>query len=264
MVKPWVFLGALALVACTFPEEPLPPGDSRVVVHAILDPSRSRQVISLAVTHGAAIAPADLDSAAVVVTTPGGLELAARQDSMLPTNDYFPRSTHDYSIDLADAGVSLEPGGTYQLRITLRSGHLITGSTTIPGASPAPAPQVAQLIRERDTVHVSWEPVAGARSYELQVWITFAQFNSSNWRTHSAFVSVPQSLAGTATTWDDEEVFSRGTRAAVLLFAVDENYYEYYRMVGDPYVGAAPTRIQGALGVFGSVVPVVRREFDVK
>jgi len=44
---------------------------------------------------------------------------------------------------------------------------------------------------------------------------------------------------------------------------VDENYYEYYRRVTDPLSGAAPSRLTGAAGVFGSVAPVKKRVYNV-
>lgn len=45
--------------------------------------------------------------------------------------------------------------------------------------------------------------------------------------------------------------------------AVDSNYYDY-RVLSDPFVRAPPSRLQGGLGVFGSLVPVTVRTLRVQ
>jgi hypothetical protein len=49
-----------------------------------------------------------------------------------------------------------------------------------------------------------------------------------------------------------------------MVAAVDTNYYQYYRVPGDPFTPAVPSRLTGGLGVFGSVVPVYAKRFSVR
>jgi hypothetical protein len=264
MVRRLLFAALAGLAACSVPEEPLPPGDARIVVHAILDPSRGIQVVDFRTTDGSPLKSEDLDSAIVILRLPDGTALTAKQDTE-PADPYDYRNpvSATYRFDLQAAGVQLLPGAKYDLRITTRSGDTITGSTTIPAANPSPVPGPASFSRSRDTLRLSWDAVTGARAYELQVWRTFTQYYNGRYLTYSAFVKDSVNLAGTARSAQDDEVFMPTSQAAVYLFAVDENYYEYYRSVGDPYVGAAPSRLQGALGLFGSVVPIVRRDLAI-
>ena len=71
-------------------------------------------------------------------------------------------------------------------------------------------------------------------------------------------------IAGTARTLDDDPVFASGFRAVVVVSAVDDNYYTYFRTTVDPFAGAPPSKLTGALGVFGSIAPVVIRQYDVR
>ena len=56
-----------------------------------------------------------------------------------------------------------------------------------------------------------------------------------------------------------------GTTGVKLLApADDENYSEYDRLLGGLFIGAAPSRLQRGLGVFGSIVPVVQRQLTIR
>jgi hypothetical protein len=270
MVKRLAYIALVAATACTFPEDPLPPGERQIIVHAILDPSRRYQWVALSRTDASVTKPADLEGASVVLTTPDGAELVAKRE--IPTNSTGQNigQASSYRIDLLTAGVSLVPGGTYQLRVITVVGDTITGTTTIPTATQASAPPRANFDRLRDTLSLSWARVPGARTFELQVWSTFT-FSDGKGGTetyayleHVAYADTSIRLAGTATTAEDDQIFQRNSGSSIYVYAVDDNYYEYYRRLGDPFIGAAPSRLKGGLGVFGAVVPVVRRELDVK
>ena len=257
----------LAVAACSFPEQPLPLGEPQVVVHATLDPSTRYQIVMLSLTDGFRAREGDLTGADVSVVTPAGSTLTAQEDS---ARDYFGKSfpVPQYRIDLQAAGVTLVPGGTYQLRIATRLGDTITGETTIPSVTPAAVAATTDFRRLRDTLRLSWAPVAGARSYQAQVWVTESvgapdPFMYSH-RSYSVFVDTSLTLAGTARSFDDNEVFPYPGLVRVYVYAVDVNYYEYYRRFADPFGPAAPSRLQGGLGVFGSIVPVARRPLTIK
>jgi hypothetical protein len=265
MVRRLVFLAALSGAACSFPEAPLPPGDRRLVVQSVLDPSRRFQIVDLSHTEGHESRARELDTALVEITTPNGTVLTARQDSALmydgQTQKYglIPR----YRIDLQSAGVSLAPGGTYTLRITTRLGDVISGSTTIPSATVGDLTPSAIFRKLADTLRLTWARVPDAYTNEVQVWHALLGVAPSE-LSHQQFVDSSLVLAGTAKSLDGDEVFLAGVRSTVYVLAVDANYYEYYRLLSDPFTGAAPSRLSGALGVFGSVVPVIRRRLDVR
>ena len=255
----------IAAGACTFPEQPLPPGERQVVVHAILDPSQRYQLVNLSMTDGTVQGPDDVFGADVRITTPDGTELTARQDTIRDQNGKFVYTRPLYRIDLQTLGVALQPGGTYQLRVQTAAGDVITGETTIPTADPAPLPAPVSFVRQRDTLRLSWPPVAGARTYEAQVWTVQSNYYFARLE-YTAFFDSTLTLAGTAKTWNDNDVFPANQSATVrvTVYAVDDNYYQYYRLLGDPYIGAAPSRLQGGVGVFGAVVPVAQRQLTIK
>jgi hypothetical protein len=79
------------------------------------------------------------------------------------------------------------------------------------------------------------------------------------------FMAAPVDIPGTAKTPVDlTDVFPITSRLAVEVVAVDTNYYQYYRTPGDPFTAAPPSRLTGGLGVFGSIVPVYARQFEVR
>lgn len=275
MVRRLLVLMAIALGACTFPEQPLPPGARAYVVHAILDPSQRYQVIHLSITDGSDLGPRELDDADVSISTPDGTRLVARQDSSRDSTGKAIAPLQTYRIDLQATGASLTPGQTYTLRVVIGNSDPITGATTIPGATPVPMNEPENFIKSRDTLRLSWNKAAGARTYEVQVWSvqTYTYYSTYTYTDlrYSAFADTSVTLAGTAKTWTDDDIFPWSypdsyskASSRVQVFAVDDNYYEYYRLLGDPFIGAAPSRLHGGLGVFGSVVPVVQRQLTIK
>jgi hypothetical protein len=59
-------------------------------------------------------------------------------------------------------------------------------------------------------------------------------------------------------------VFPLGARMEVWVIAVDVNYYDYYRAQSDPFAGAAPSHLSGAVGVFGSLAPIIFGQIDIR
>jgi hypothetical protein len=268
MVRPLALATLVAAAACSFPEQPLPPGARQVVVHAILDPSLRYQLIHLELTDGAEMHPGDLDAATVSIIAPDGTTLTAKQDTGVSEPSQQAVALPDYRIDLQAAGFSLVPGSTYQLHIVTRLGEVITGKTTIPSATPVGMPSPVEFHRLLDTVRLSWPRVSGARAYQVQVWSTESYDSQGLYKftrlRYTAFVDTSFTMAGAARTWDDSEVFPFVGTARIYVYAVDDSYYEYYRQLGDPFIGAAPSRLQGGLGIFGSIVPVAQQQLTLK
>lgn len=241
---------AVVMEACTFPEVPIDPGPPQMVVHAVLDPSRDVQLVQVSFTDGS-YQNGGIPSTTATVTTPDGVVMTASNGQ----------------VRLSDYGVTLAPGATYALRVTSLAGHLVTGTTTIPNA-PAVSltPPIESFTRSSDSLRVTAPLVDGAASFELNLNTVFngGQDGFSD-NVYHTFGNGTVTLAGTARSpLEDEPMFVAGRRTVVVLCAVDSNYYEYYRVLSDPFAGAAPSRLSGGLGVFGSIVPIVVRRLDVR
>jgi hypothetical protein len=208
--------------------------------------------------------------AVVSNTTPTGVVLVGQPDSVkYPTaNGTVTTAVPRYRIDLQTAGVALQPGGTYQLKVSNVPGDEITGTTTIPTATPGAAPTLTPFSQATDTLRLSWSAVPGAWTYEVQVWRAngnpFPGQEQSGNLTHSVFADTSVVIGGRAKAIDSDDIFPWHSTTSVYVYAVDRNYYEYYRLLGDPLSGSAPSRLSGGLGVFASAVPIVLRKLDIR
>jgi hypothetical protein len=249
-------LSAVALVACEDPFEPFAGfAEKRVLVHAILDASADTQKVLIEITDGfETIIPTD---AVVQVTTPTGREIPLVQNqAIVEVGVYFYRlSQHE----------PLQPGGTYDLRIDIPNRPRVTGRTTIPSAVPGSLVELPTFLPDSDTLRLVWSRVAGARGYEVVVTSerTFPGGGFILSRS-SIFADTSISLAGDARTLEGDDIFQSSHLTQVTVLAADDNYHTYYRANVDPFAGAPPSRLTGgAVGFFGSIVPIVRRRFVV-
>jgi len=135
-------------------------------------------------------------------------------------------------------------------------GEEVTGTTTIPLAPAVLVPQAQAFDRTIDTLRLSWPRVPGARSYEV--------FVRSRISTYRVYADTSIVMAGTTLTTGGDPVFPAGTRVRVIVSAVDENYYDYYSTQSDPFAGSAPGHLAGAIGVFGSIAPIVSLQLTVR
>jgi len=144
------------------------------------------------------------------------------------------------------------------LHVQTETGEDVFGTTTIP--QPPAWQQLGQRVfnRARDTLRLSWPRVAGARSYELVIAI------DSQYVLYRTFADTSISLPGTTQSLAGHDVFPPYGAVQYMVEAVDVNYYEYYRMQSDPFAGVAPSHLTGAVGVFGSVVPILSGEVSVQ
>jgi hypothetical protein len=91
--------------------------------------------------------------------------------------------------------------------------------------------------------------------------VIIRSLRTSEYRT---FADTSITIPGTQLTVAGDPVFPRGRPVEVLVSAVDMNYYDYYRAQSDPFAGAAPSHLVGAIGVFGAVVPLLLTELQVQ
>jgi hypothetical protein len=206
----------------------------------------------------------------VIATVSGGIGddepvLGANVMVMAPNGRTMIAAKHDPDCDCAPGmytfypsrnGVDLSQGGTYTLHVRTASGEEVSGSTTIPtNTSPLLAATRRVFFRSRDTLRLSWPRIPGARSYQVTI--------GAATNTYQVFTDTSITMAGTALTVGGEDIFPVGPVDA-LVNAVDVNYYEYYRAQSDPFAGAPPTNLVGAVGVFGSVVPMLIADLLVR
>lgn len=153
----------------------------------------------------------------------------------------------------------LKPGGEYTLRIKTPTVEA-TATTTVPRYTALPLAGTeasAPFDRERDTLRLAWPAVPLARRYQVDVY-SEGKTRGGLSDPYTIFTDTSVTIPGTIRTLDNEPVFRAGTNAWVVVSAIDDNYYTYYHPIVDPFAGAPQSRIQGAIGVFGVIVPVIR------
>jgi hypothetical protein len=228
-----------------------------LVVHAILDAGAHDQYVIVQSTDGALSAQAPVAGATVTMTLPNGATVAAAEEAnttVAPTFFPEPPISHVYHLSLDRLGISLVPGGTYQLRVVAPDGRVVTGHTTIPAATAATlGPDTTTFDFRHDTLTVAFARVPGAARYQTN--IAFAGGSSLYGALSDTVVSLPGTLSVFATVANA----GPGASARVVITALDSAYYEYYRRSADPLSGIGTTgNLTGALGVFGSIVVVKR------
>ena len=259
-----VATAALLLAGCRSLEDPAPSQQTRLVVHGVLNRRASDQTVLIyrartglpGLVEGSGVSDDEpVADAQVSLTAPDGTtftdwRLGYRSGQCCVPGTYlFPRPPD---------GPPMTPGGTYTLRIRTPSGEEVSGTTTMPGPAAFTQEPRHFFFRARDTLRLSWPSVPGAASYE--VVIRLPRFGNE----YRAFADSSFLLAGTALTIAGDEIFARGEDADVIVSAVDVNYYDYYRSQSDPFAGAARSHLSGAVGVFGSIVPIYSTELAVR
>jgi hypothetical protein len=260
-------------LACEPPTDPIPPAAKQLVVQGVLELGGQNPMVSVEWMENGTLPRSEVTGAFVSITTSDGRVMPAIEDVYIYTGGFGnqPRDSAlwngMYRLDLQKNGGILLPGATYTLDVLTPGGQgtHATGKTTIPFMVNAPDDVgLSSFNRLRDTLRLSWKRVPGAKSYQVTVR-TFPPQNQAEARSiYTIFTDTSVTIAGTARTFDNDPVFAPGLRAAVVVAAVDDNYYTYFRPTVDPFAGVAPSRLTGALGVFGSIAPVVIRRYDVR
>lgn len=249
----------LAAAGACVDQEPYSPSANTFVVHAVLDASSRDQYVVLQSTRGSLPTQRTVSGASVVITAPDGRALTAEEvqdTARFGVTGGAPPATTVYRISLDRYGTALVAGGRYLLRITMLDGRIVTGATTIPRATPNTAvPDTLRIDRVRDTVRLAWAHVPGAKAYDVLISAPRVQ--------SGFFADTSIALPGGAQD-PNGALFFRDMTHSLVVSAVDDNYYDYFRRTSDPFTGAGLiTTLNGAVGVFGSMVPIVRRTIVV-
>jgi hypothetical protein len=243
--RPIAFAGlaALGIVGC-FGKSPEEVGTSTLVVHAVLNAAQDTQKVAVQRTTAGEPLASAVDSAVVTITGPDGMAMTA-----VESKDAVLGSV--YRVSLASMHEQLVPGGAYALRVKLKTGEEVIGSTTVPDAQPAAQGEAAGTFNAAtDTLRLDWPAVRGARSYEIRVqssagvYVTYADTNAAV-------------LPGSLRALEGKVAFASGLDHTVIVSAVDAAYYSYYNTNSDEFTGTTVLgNLTGAEGVFGSLVIV--------
>jgi hypothetical protein len=269
-----VLLTVALASACQFDAITVPNGRERPVVHAVLNPWASEEVILVERTlTGRVTIDEDrrenrndpivtgggvpIRDARVVVYNEANDSVVAVEDAIVNAgrgagvyrfrNPASPRPSQNPSLP----ALPILSGGTYRLRITTATGDTVRGTALIPQSTSAPPPSGARFFnRDRDTLRFFWEPVARSKQYLVRV--------ESPWGPMFLFTEQLEArLPGTLRNVFQENfpsVFLPGFQTQVSVAAVDANYFDYYRTANDPFTGTGLiNRLEGGIGVFGGL-----------
>ncbi|MDB4890791.1 MAG: hypothetical protein JWL61_2646 [Gemmatimonadetes bacterium] len=266
----------LAVGGCTFDQQVIAVATPQIVVHAVLDPNASIQEVLLERTLTGTISVPDnirydpldpinsgdgipVTGASVRIQGPDGTTFVGLE------RKYPGRAVNygagRYEVIAGIGSTPIRPGGRYTLAVRATDGTVVTGSTVVPNSPAYSGGQpITSFDRDRDSVKLNWTPVAGARTYGLRVESPFGAFQIFSDTTKLA---LPGSLRNFFAS-DLQRVFIPGFQQTVTLYAVDTNYFDYYRSRNDPFTGSGIiNRLNGGIGLFGSVVTLNIRTLDV-
>ena len=236
--------------------------ERRVLVHAILDMAADTQRVMIEWTT-APDGQVALLGATVRVIDPDGQSVAATERPDIPVPRGWPAR---YIFLLSETFGTLRRGGTYTLEIDIPELPRITGTTTIPDtlATQIVEERVLPFVRDRDTLRLEWAPVRGAAGYQV-VATSILLLSSEDATPRTIFAGTSIVLPGTLEAHEQGQFFPQGNVVDVAVLAVDDNYFTYYKTASDPFAGAPPSRLTGgAIGLFGSIVPIQRHRLFVQ
>lgn len=279
---------ALALLAagglaagCELNEVVVAQPPTSLVVHAVLNTDADSQLVLVEETLTGRVQidttlrydPADPIRTGGGVPASGARVVIARPatgDSVVAVERVIGgRPTGVYVFD-ARPGVagalSIDPAARYTLRIETVDGRVVTGATTVPGPIPGwvrgaglvPTPQA--IDRARDTVQLAWANIPGARTYGVRVETPYGPWFFFNDSTRFALAGSLRNFftAGVPSVWVPGFVQRTGVAA------VDTAFFDYYRSGNDPFGGTGLiSRLDGAIGLFASAVPLLSRDVSV-
>ena len=258
-------LGLAVVLACVPPLEPIPTVPTQLLIQAVLDGNSRFQMISVERTDNGVTGSGAVTGAIVEIVTPSGFSM--RADENVTTPDGRAHWNGMYVVDLAKFGVfRIEPRSQYKLNVRLANAvDSATGTTDVPGPDAPIVASRSPFNRETDTLRLSWHPAVGATKYQVTIEcaVTVPRVGTTFYK-YQVFADTSVEIVGTARTLQNDPVFYPGSSATVTVHAVDNNYYSYYHTTTDPFAGSPPSRLHGALGVFGSMSLIQHTTFRVQ
>jgi hypothetical protein len=242
-----------------------------VALHSVFSATASTQVVLLERTRTGSVmvVGSQFDASDPIFTDPGITEsnafvrlITPDGRTLLAREDYTVRNDGKgfgvYRFDLA--GSTLVRGASYRLLVQTVAGENLGAETTVPGGAAAEEPESRTFDRSRDTALVEWPAAVAARSYFVRIE---TPYGPRTFFTDSTRVRLTGDLRNVDTD-ALRHVFIPGFPQAVTVSAVDSNYYDWYRSHNDAISGAGlVNRVQGGLGVFGSLVRLRYQSLNV-
>lgn len=248
-----------ALTACQLDKISVQGTTPTLVVHAVLNPSATSQIVLLERSLTGQIT---VDSTANELNQiAGGIPVSG---AFVEIIDSAGNSTVGAEEDVTDAtaapgvyqvplqGGLLRLGSRYELHIHTQDGEDATAFTRVPVPEVTSTGALTQTFnRDNDTLAVAWPRTPEARAYMVRVESPFGPFFIF---TDSLALQLTGRLRNPFAS-DLQRLFIPGFRQDVIVAAVDSNYYNYYRTNNDPFTGSGIiSSIKGGIGLFGSLV----------
>jgi hypothetical protein len=279
---PWLAM-AIAALGCETGTTTAPEIETRVVVHAVLDPGTVEQVVIIELTRKTRLVDTTIVSqnpiiasggtpvsgAHVVITRVGGESIVATEDAgVRGTGIYRLRSVTSFTgpVNAPTGFLQLVPGAQYELRVTSTRGT-VTGRTRMPRYTRPPETASRAFNVDRDTLRFDAAPNDAATAGYLLRHIS--QTGRATER-YDRQLSVPLFLPsdpGDRRPWAFS--FARddvrpGTTQTFVVAAVDSNVFRYAVAGFDPFGDETQgNTLEGGVGLFGSTVLLVNRPLDL-
>ncbi len=260
---------ASVLPGCELTQVTVAPGKPVVVVHSIINRSRSDQFVVVEYSlSGTSNVASGIDSSAARGRIRGALVTIQQLDGS-PCTGHVDTMT-ERSDPLANSGVysgslcAIAPGSALRLRVVTPSGENVTGTTRIPKVvsrevrvqdRPARFPlDTLSLNRDRDTIFVSVR-ANHSRVVHVEARKVSADLLSQDPDLFLFADTTRLRIVGRLSNpFQDGEVFVPGRYYRLTVTVGDTNYYDYLRSRSDPFTGRGYiNRLQGGVGVFAAV-----------
>ena len=267
----FVGLAIGGVTACEIEKVEIPRPDKSLALHGVLSASAPSQVVLLERTRNGSVAvyapsfdlesPLGSDSgiaesgAQMTLTAPDGKVFAAIEDSRVNI-DRSGRGVYRFYV----GGSALVRGAPYRLRVVVSNGVELTAETSLPAGTVKTAPDTGAFNRAKDTLQVAWSAAAGARSYFVRIETPYGPRSFFTDSTHIRFTGDLRNIELDALP----RVFIPGFPQTITVSAVDSNYYDWFRTHNASVSGQGLiSRVNGGLGVFGSLVRLTLKDIEV-
>jgi hypothetical protein len=278
----WIPLAAILVAGCQFDGMTAPPIVPRTVVHAVLNPQATEQLILVQQTRQERAGTLSRFDASDPVAGAGGLPIRGARvvihgpgsDSVVAVEDAAGREDGKGAgvyrvrsrtrVDAGEAGpgvLRLLPGAEYRIVVETLLGT-VRGSTRVP-AFGHPTKRRQRFNLDRDTLRLDQRPVAGG----LLLRHAVPGVSQRDLLTASMNTSLLAPSAGVTPSWAfafRRREITPGSTQTFVVTAVDSNYYRYFAADADPF--GDDTRgnsLVGGVGLFGSVVTLVDVDLDL-
>jgi hypothetical protein len=270
-----VLVAACVITGCELADTVAPQLETRVVVHAVLNPVGSQQIVLVEKTLRSSVLTSGQQPTRDPITGARVVVYGPRQDSSVAIADGTTAGVYRMaSVTITDGSpgtaapnvLRVRPGERYRLRVETALG-VVTGETTVPVAGPVDGTRRTFNV-DRDTLRLNTAQVRAA-GYLLRHESRFNVEERYKTSVDDQLV-LPLALAqGDPDEAEWEFKFARrqvlpGLSQNFIVVAVDSNYFRYYVAGFDPF--GDDTRgnsLTGGVGMFGSVATVMSKTLDL-